>query len=166
MIFRRAANQRRPADVDLLDRFFVGHACVGHRRFERVQIHDDQLERHDPMLLHRCPIVGPIVPAQNSAVYFGMQRLQSAVHHLWKAGVGGNLDHFQSRLLQMLSRAAGGVQLYPVRRQAACKIDQPQLIAHAYQSTFDRNNVHALSDPSSISRWACPAGSLVEVLTS
>ena len=53
MVLGRRADQRRPADVDLLDRLFDGHVRPGDRRLERIEIHHHQLERHDAVLGER-----------------------------------------------------------------------------------------------------------------
>ncbi len=49
MIFRRAADERRPADVDVLDALVVASTC-GDGGFERVEIDDQQIDRRDAVL--------------------------------------------------------------------------------------------------------------------
>ena len=46
-IFRRRAQHRRAADVDILDQLFRGQPALRRRRFKRIQIHHDEIDRRD-----------------------------------------------------------------------------------------------------------------------
>jgi hypothetical protein len=44
VVLRRGAQHGRAADVDVLDRFGIGAVGACRRRFERVEIHDEQVD--------------------------------------------------------------------------------------------------------------------------
>ena len=51
VILRRAADHWRSADVDLVDRFRERDVRLLDRRFEWIQIHDDEIDRLETLLL-------------------------------------------------------------------------------------------------------------------
>jgi len=71
MIFGGCADHGRPADIDLLDRFFGGHAFRD-GLLEWVEIDHQQIDGLDPMVGHRRLIFGQIPPAQQAAMDFRM----------------------------------------------------------------------------------------------
>ena len=50
MVLGRGAQHRRPADVDVLDRFVIGAVGPRDRRGERIEIDDQQVDRLDAVL--------------------------------------------------------------------------------------------------------------------
>ena len=96
MVLGRGADQRRPADVDVLD----GGREVGaarHRRLERVEVHHDQVDRRDLVVGHRLGVAGVGAAGEDAAMDRGLQRLHPAVHDLGEAGVVADLDHLRRR---------------------------------------------------------------------
>ena len=67
MVLRRGADQRRPADVDVLDTLIV-RCTLRRRRLERIQIDRDQIDRRDTMRRHLRHVVGHVASAQDAAV--------------------------------------------------------------------------------------------------
>ena len=53
---------------------------------EWIEIHDHQVDRLDPMLLHLALMALVGAPREDSAVNFRMQRLHASVEHLGQAG--------------------------------------------------------------------------------
>ena len=86
-VLGRGTDQRRPADVNILDRLLVRYIRASNGRLERIQVHNDQFKFDDAMFGQRRHVVGPIVTAKNSSMDLGVQRLDPTVHHLGKSGV-------------------------------------------------------------------------------
>src|SRR5262249_17169508 len=74
---------------------------------------------------------------QDPAVDFGMQRLDPAVHHLWKPGELGNVSHTHAGVAQKLGRAAGGNQLHFQGRQLLGEVNKSCLVSDAQDSTLN-----------------------------
>jgi hypothetical protein len=81
-VLGRAAEQRRPADVDQLDRVLLGNAVARHDLRERVKADADKVERPDVVLVERGEVVRAIAPRQDRRVDAGMQRLDAAAEQL------------------------------------------------------------------------------------
>ena len=134
MILGGGADHRRPTDVDLLDRLGQGHPGPGHGRLERIERHDDQVDRRNAVALEGLEVGGHVATGQDAAVNLRVQRLHPAVEHLGKAGVVGHLGDRQARLGQQLRGAAGGQQLHAERVQRAGEVDDAGLVRDRQQS--------------------------------
>ena len=88
VVLRRRADHRRPADVDVLDAIVV-LGVLRDRRFERIEIDDEKIDRCDAMRAHRGRMFGVVADREQAAVHLGVQRLDAAVHHFGKAGEVG-----------------------------------------------------------------------------
>ena len=95
----------------------IGHVSAGDRLLERIQVHHHQLERHDALLGDRGHVVGAVAAAEDAAVDLGVERLDPAVHHLGKAGVGGDLADGDAGLFEMPPGPAAGVDFDAGGRQ-------------------------------------------------
>ena len=113
------------------------HAAAGDRLCERIQIHDHQLERHDALLGDGGHVVGPVAAAEDAAVDLRVERLDPAVHHLGKAGVGGHLADRDAGLFEMPPRAAAGEDFDARRHQPPGELDQARLVADADERSFN-----------------------------
>ena len=51
---------------------------------ERIQIHGDEIDRRDAVLLERLHVLGTVASREQAAVHGGMQRLHASVEHLRK----------------------------------------------------------------------------------
>ena len=106
VIFRRAANHRGAADVDVFDPLFEGGLAL-QRRFERIEIDHEQIDRTNAVGDHRR-LVGRVgAHRQQAAMHGGVQSLEPAVHHLGKAGHFRDVEHLRARFLERRRRAAG-----------------------------------------------------------
>ena len=105
MVLGGRADHRRAADVDILDAGVI-IGTLGHRLFERVKVHDQEVDFLDPVGDHRADM-GVIVPQrQQPAMHRRVQGLDPAIHHLGKARhIGHILDH-QPRRPQRRRRSA------------------------------------------------------------
>ena len=107
MVFRRRADHRRAADVDILDAIIIGTArrdC----RLERVEIDHQQVDGRDAVLIHCRHMVGVAAQRQQPAMHHRVQRLHAPVHHLREPGQLRHVPHVQPRLADRPRRAAGG----------------------------------------------------------
>ena len=62
-----------------------------HRLLERIERHDDQVDRRDAVLLERGQVRGHVAAGQDAAVHLRVQRLHAPVEHLGKAGDLGHV---------------------------------------------------------------------------
>ena len=108
VIFRRGAHHRRPADVDVLDRFGVCAVGPGDGRGEWIKVHRQQVDARDVVFLHDGIV--DAAPAQQAAVHARMQRLDAPVHDFGEAGVRADVDHREARVVE------GSVAVPPVLR--------------------------------------------------
>jgi hypothetical protein len=60
VILGGGAEHRGAADVDVLYRIVERHAGPGNGHLERVQVHGDEVDRHDAVLLHGGQMLGPV----------------------------------------------------------------------------------------------------------
>ncbi|MNN31196.1 hypothetical protein D3C81_1448720 [compost metagenome] len=106
MVLGCGAHHGRAADIDILDGVFQrairARDCLG----ERIKVNDHHVDRLDVVLAHDRIVL--TAAAQNAAVYFGMQGLNSSVHHFRETGVVGNFGNRQAGICQQAGGAAGG----------------------------------------------------------
>ncbi len=138
-VLARRAEQRRTADVDLLDQLVERRVRVHRRVHERVEVHDDEIDQLDAVGRGRLEVVGTMAPGENPAVDLGVQRLDAAVHHLGKAGHVGDVADRQTRRRQGPGGAPGGHQFHPQTGQAASQLGQAGFIRNT------QNRTHYLS---------------------
>jgi hypothetical protein len=79
------ADHRRAADVDVLHARLEARAG-GRGLLERVEVDPQKVDALDRVLAHGAGVIARVPHAQKAAVDLRMQRLDSAVHHLRKAG--------------------------------------------------------------------------------
>ena len=108
VVFGRAAEHRRPADVNVLDRVVQAHVRLGDRLLERIKIHDHQINRRDAMFFDGGLVRFIAANEKQAAVDFRMQRLHAAIQHFGKAGVFADVLHGEAGVAQCFGRAAGG----------------------------------------------------------
>jgi hypothetical protein len=129
VVLRGRAHHRRAADVDVLDDLFAAGA-LGHGRFKRVEVDHHQIDRADPVGMHRGDMFGVIAQRQQAAVNGGVQGLHPPVHHFRKAGQIGHVLHGEARIAQSLGGAAGADQLHAPRRQCRAQFRQTAFVGH------------------------------------
>jgi hypothetical protein len=137
MVLRGRADHGGPADIDILHRFGVV-GSGSHRRLERVEVHDQQVDRGDPVRLGRGHVARIVTQRQKPAVDLRVQRLDAPIHHLGKPG---NLCHVADGDPGLAKRArgpAGGEQFDPAIRQPLRQFDQPGLVGHGKKGTAHR----------------------------
>ena len=83
------AHHGRAADVDVLDRLFQRAVRSGDGGLEGIQVDHDHIDGINAMLSHHRVVLP--ATGEDAAVDLRMQCFHTAVHHLGKAGVVGNL---------------------------------------------------------------------------
>ena len=140
VVLGRRPDHRRSADVNVLDAISV-RCAARHRRLERIEVHDSQIDRVDAMRGHRQQMLVIVAQRQKPAMHHRVQRLDPTVHHLGETRHLGHIAHRQRGHAQRLGRAPGRDQFHPAQRQRPCKVDQPGLVGHRNQGATDGNEV-------------------------
>ena len=68
MVLRGAADHRRAADVDLLDRGLERDVGAAHGRLERIEVHDHEVDGDDAVLGHGGGVTLVVAQAEQRAV--------------------------------------------------------------------------------------------------
>ena len=108
----RRAEQRRPADVDHLDRLVDADELDPDRRRERLDVDDDEIDRRDALRLELGELVGHVAAGEDPRIDRVVERLDLAADRADRPSVssddGGDLDAFAG---EVLARAVGGEDL-------------------------------------------------------
>src|SRR5208283_2674029 len=133
IILRRRTHQRWSADVDIFDRLVEAHARLRDSFLEWVEVHDHQIDRLNPMLLHLLPMALVGAPREDAAVNLWMESLHAAVEHLGRAGEVLDRSDFDAGRFQSRHRAAGRYDLDTVPRERFGKIRDARLVGDSDQ---------------------------------
>ena len=140
MVLGGGADHGRSADVDVLDAF-LERGALRDGRLERIEVHHQQIDRLDAVLLHRSGVLFVGADRQQPAMHFRMQRLDPAIHHFGEAGQLGDVDHLQPGIFQRLGRAAGRNEFDAVAGKRLGEIHQSGLVGYRQQSAGDAARV-------------------------
>ena len=135
-VFGGASHHRRPADVDVLNRLFVGHIGPRDGLLERIQIDADQINGRDVFARNGAQMFGLIAARQKPAVNGGVQSFDAAIHHFGKAGHLGDIGHGQPGLAQGTGGAAGRENLKTQLDQTRRERGETVLVGNGKQSAF------------------------------
>ena len=137
MIFGRAAQHRRPADVHVLNRVRQRHIRSGNGLLEWVQIHDHQIDGLDVMFAG-SRLMGRVVPQiEQAAVDSRMKRFDPAVHHFRKPCVCAQIADHDAVLPQDFGRPAGGNNLNSRRQKRLRERDKTRLVVDGDDCAFN-----------------------------
>ena len=104
MVFGGRTDHGRAADIDILDAGVVigagGDGCL-----KGIEVHYDQIDRIDVVLLHRRQM-SRLAFAEYAAMHFRMQCLYATVQDFGETGMVADLDHRDIGIAQ-LARFAG-----------------------------------------------------------
>ncbi len=155
MVLRGRPDHRRPADVDVLDTRVVT-GPLQHRRLERIEIHDQKIDRRDSVLAGGLVVLGVATDGQQPAMHARMQRLHAAVHHFRKAGQLGNVSDGKTGRLQRRRRAARRDDLDAVRSQGGRERNETGLVGDRKESSTNAliGHVYPASSKQAVSRSA------------
>ncbi len=101
VVLRGGTDHRGATNVDVLDAGVIIRTG-GNGGFKWVEIHNQQVDRPDTMLVHRSHMRRVRAQSQQTTVHFGMQRLHAAIHHFRKTGVFAHVDDGNAGLAQRL----------------------------------------------------------------
>ena len=135
-----AADQRRPADVDVLDLVLERRAAL-QRRLERIEIDDQEVDRGDVVGDHRRLMRRIGANGEQPAVDARMERLHPTVHHLGEAGELRDVDDGEPGRVERRRSAAGREELDPVPGQDFPQLDEAVLVGHGDQSPRDLDDI-------------------------
>jgi hypothetical protein len=135
-VFRRGAQHRRTADVDVFDRLLERAVRLCHRALERIQVQHQQIDRRDAQFGHHR-VVGTAATEQ-AAVDLRMQGLDAAVHDFREAGHVAHVAHHDTGVAQRFGAAAGGKQFNAGGDEPLAQLDQAGLVRHAEQGAANR----------------------------
>ena len=127
------AQHRRPPDIDILDRLVEGAARFADRRFEGIEVDHHHVDGRNSLLRHFGDVLRVRAPAEQTAVDFGMERLDPPVQNLRRARVRRHVGDRHAGVPQGLRGPAGGKDFVALPRQSLRKLDDAGLLRHADQ---------------------------------
>src|SRR5205807_5528516 len=136
-VFRRRPDQGDPTDVDVLHGLVDRDVRLGYGRFERIQVHDDEIDRDRAQVLEVLLVDGR---RENSSEDPGMPRLHATAESFAQARVVRDGGHGESRVLQDLRGPVCADQLKAEVPKAAGEIDQALLVRYAEERPRGRNH--------------------------
>ena len=105
-VLRGRPHHAGPADVDFLDQRAERDLGPGRRFHKGIQIHDDDVDRSDPVLAQRLHVVGPAAACEDAAVNRRVKGFDPSVHDFRKARHGRDAGHGHAGLFEGARRAA------------------------------------------------------------
>ena len=132
-VLRGRADHRRAADVDVLDHLVVGRAAPGRGALERVEVHADEVDELDAVLLGGDHVLGVVAQREQAGVELRVQRLDAAAHDLREAGEVLDRADLEARLGQLARGAAGRDELDAELGEAAREVGDAALVGHRQQ---------------------------------
>ena len=137
MVLGRRADHRRTADIDVLDGLLLAHPGVGDRLFERIEVHANEVDRLDPLVLERLHVVGQVPPRQQRRVQPWVERLDPSAKDLRRAGELRDVGHLESRVAQRRGRAARGQDLDIEVAQRPGEVHDARLVGDGDKRALD-----------------------------
>ena len=141
-VLRRRADHRRAADVDILNRFLERAVRTRHGLLEGIEIHADDVDRINAVLLERRHVLGHRTTGEDARMDLGVERLHAAVEHFGESRVVGHFLNVNPFAGEKLRSAAGRKDVVSRLDEAAGELDDARLIrngeecllAHVYFS--------------------------------
>ena len=127
-----AANHRRAADIDILNRVFKRNAFLGDSLTERIQVYTDQFDSLDSVLLKGLHMGRDVPAGKDTAVDLRMEGLYPAVAYLRETGDLADSDSLYSLGLQQFLSSAGGYDFPSKVYQTLHKRHEAALVANTY----------------------------------
>src|SRR5204863_6202908 len=137
VVLRRGAQHRLAADVDVLHRILERTLGIGDRRFERIEVHHQELNGLNARAVEGCAMLRVVRAREKPGMDARMQGLHTPIEHLGKAGIGGYLGDAEALAREELRGAAGGKELEARGAQAAGELDDAGLVRDADQRPAD-----------------------------
>ena len=131
VVLARAAHHRRPADIDIFDRFVQRRAGAGDGLAKGIEIDDHQVDRRDTGAFDRLDMRGNVAPREYAAVNFRVQGFDAAVEHLRKTGMVRHLGDADPAVAQQFGGAAGRQHRDAETGEAARELDETGFVGNA-----------------------------------
>ncbi len=132
-VLRRGAEHRRAADVDHLDRLLVAGAVLRGDLRERVEVHADEVERPDRVLLERGNVLVVVAPREDAGVDARVERLDAAAEHLGRLGHLLDRLHLEPQPFERRRGPAARDELPAGRGEALCELLEARLVVDGDQ---------------------------------
>ncbi len=136
MVFGSGAQQRRSANVDVLDSGLQVAAGLGYGLLEGIEVDHYQIDGLNAVLEH--DLIIDAAATQDAAMDKGMQGLDPARHHFRKAGVVRDLSDRDPLGRQKAGGTTGGQDLNSTVRKGTGEIDQAGLVGNADEGAANR----------------------------
>ena len=140
VVLRGRAHHGRPADVDLLDDGVLRGARV-HGVHERVEVHDDEVERLHLELAQLGHVVLTTTVGQDARVHARVQRLHAAVQALLEPGDLGDLGDGHAGGGDALGGGAGRDDLHARGVEPGGELLEAGLVVHGDQGPLQGHRV-------------------------
>ena len=137
VVLRRAADQRRTADIDVFDAL-VPRSAARDRRREGVEVRDDKIDGANSMVLQRRAMRRLVTSRQDAAMERRVERLDPPVEHLREVRLGRDVGDLDAGIDKRARRAAGRQDLDAAGRERLGERHQAPLIEYRDQRPFDR----------------------------
>ena len=148
MVLGGGADQGGSADVDLFHRLVAVRAARD-GFLERVEVDDDEVDRRDPVRLHRFPVGGEVAPGEDAAMDRRVQRLDPPVHHFRVTGDVGDVACFEAGVGERPRGAAARHQRDAPFDERGGEFHQPCLVGNREQRPLHRYPI-AIGHPRSL----------------
>ncbi len=137
VVFGRAPNHGRPADVDVLDRFSEGHIRSFDRLLERIKTHHHQVDRLEAAFPRFGFVFSVAAFVKQAAVDARMQSFDPAFQDLGKSGETGDVADRNFLLSQQIRRSAGGNDVDPLLLERAREFGDPAFVGDGNERAGD-----------------------------
>ena len=140
MVLGRCPDHRGSTDVYVLDGLVIARS-TRNGFLKRVKVHDQQIDRTDPVLLHRRYMFRFVAQCEQSAMYGRVQRLDAPIHHFRKARDVRHIRHVQASISQHSRRSTGAQQRNTARGKALGKIKQASFVRNGNECALWRHEI-------------------------
>jgi hypothetical protein len=137
-VLGRTPEQRRPADVDQLDRVLFGYAVLRRDLREGVQADADEVERPDVVRLERGEVVWMVAASEDRGVDTGMERLDAASEQLGDLRQLVDSRRLDAALGEKLGGSAAGDELDVQLGETARELFEAVLVRDREQCPLDQ----------------------------
>src|SRR5690606_1636360 len=110
---------------------------------KRVEVHDQQIDAFDAVLIQSLHVFGAVTTGQQTAVDLRVQRLDPPIQYFGRTRMLGDFGDFDAGVCQQAGGATGGQNAYPTAGQGLSEVDDARLVGDGDESGL---NFHWKSD--------------------
>ena len=137
VILGGAADHRRTADVDILNRFGQRHVRFRDGGFERIEVYHHEIDRFETALARFGFVFRIAALVKQAAMHARMQSFHATFENFWKRGETGNLPHRHVFFAQKFSSPASRNNIDALPFKGASKLRDTGLIGDGDEGTGD-----------------------------